>query len=151
MGKERVLDVIDHARDFHSQLSRYYDSLSAVADRARVKIFLDYLSACAKRHEEVLAEYEENAPREIMDTWVSCAADAPIAKALELKPLTPGMDVDTVLREALRLDECLSEMYREVIDRAATDRIREVFTRLLEANQKDMHNLARDSGHLHDW
>lgn len=151
MGKERIVDVLEHAREFHAQLSRYYDSLATVADRARVKIFLDYLSACARRHEEALAEYEEVAPRDVMDTWVSCATDARIGKALELKTLTPGMQVEEVLREALRLDECLSELYREVIDRAATDRVREVFTRLLETNQKDMHNLARDSGHLHDW
>lgn len=151
MGQERILDVIDHARNFHSQLGRYYDSLGAMADRDRVKIFLDYLSACAKRHEQALAEYEEDAPREIVDTWLTCESDTLIGKALELKSLTPDMDVDTVLREALRLDECLSEMYREVIDRAPGERVREVFTRLLETNQKEMQNLVRDSGHLHDW
>ena len=61
------------------------------------------------------------------------------------------MDVDSVLREALRLDQCLSDLYQEVIERAQTDRIREVFTNLLEANKKDMRNLARDFGHLQDW
>ena len=61
------------------------------------------------------------------------------------------MDVDTVLREALRLDECLSELYQEVIDRAQTDRIKEVFTNLLEVNKKEMRDLVRDSGHLRDW
>ena len=44
MSQERVIDVIDHARDFYSQLSKYHDGLSVVTDQERVKIFLDYLS-----------------------------------------------------------------------------------------------------------
>jgi rubrerythrin len=149
MSQERVIDVIDHARDFYSQLSIYYDDLSTVADRERVKIFLDYLSESERRHGQALAEYEEIAPHDVIDTWFKCGADT----AIDLKPstLTSDMDVDTVLREALRLDQCLSDLYQEAIDRAQTDRIKEVFTNLLEANKKDMRNLVRDSGHLHDW
>ena len=151
MSQERVIDVIDHARDFYSQLSKYYEGLCAVTDRERVKIFLDYLSECEKRHERALAEYEETAPDDIIDTWFKCGADTATAKDFEPSTLTSDMDVDTVLREALRLDQCLSDLYQEAIDRAQTDRIREVFTNLLEANKKDMRNLVRDSGHLHDW
>lgn len=151
MSQERVLDVIDHARNFHSLLSQYYDELSAVAERERVKIFLDYLSAYEKRHEQALAEYEETAPRDIIDTWFKCGADKATDRTFEPAKLSSDMDIDTVLREALRLDECLSELYQEVVDRAQTDRIKEIFTRLLETNKKEMRNLVRDSGHLQDW
>lgn len=150
MSQERVIDVIDHARDFYSQLSKYYDELSIVTDRERVRIFLDYLSECEKRHEQALAEYEAIAPDDVIDTWFKCGADKANEKCFQPSKLTADMDVDTVLREALRLDQCLSDLYQEAIDRAQTDRIKEVFTNLLEANIKDMHNLARDSGHLHD-
>lgn len=151
MGQERVLDVIDHARKFHSRLSQYYDELGAVADRERVKIFLDYLSACEKRHEQALAEYEESAPRDVVDTWFQCGVDRVLNGLLDPAEISSDMDVDAVLREALRLDECLSELYQEVVERAQTDRIKEVFTNLLETNKKEMRNLVRDSGHLHDW
>jgi rubrerythrin len=151
MSQERVVDVIDHARNFYSQLSTYYDELSVVADKERVKILLDYLSAFEKRHEQVLAEYEEIAPDDVIDTWFKCGADKAIDECLEPSKLTSDMDVDTVLREALRLDQCLSDLYQEIVDRAQTDSIREVFTNLLKANKKDMRDLVRDSGHLHDW
>jgi rubrerythrin len=151
MSQERVLDVIDHARHFYSQLSKYYEELSAAADRERVKILLNYLSACEKRHERALAEYEESAPHEVMDTWFKCGADKADDKSFGPAKLTPDMDVDDVMREALRLDQCLSDLYQEIIDRAQTDRIKEVFTNLLKTNQKDMHNLARDFAHMRDW
>ncbi len=151
MSQERVLDVIDHARNFYSQLSRYYDELSVIADQERVKILLNYLSECEKRHEQALSEYEELASGDIIDTWFKCGADKATDKSFEPAELSADMDVDTVLREALRLDQCLSDLYQEAIDRAQTDRIKEVFTNLLEANKKDMRDLVRDSGHLYDW
>ncbi len=150
MSQEKVLDIIDHARGFHAQLSKYYDELSEIADRERAKIFLNYLSSCEKRHEQALAEYEEIAPHNITDTWFKCGADKAINEFLAPRTLTSDMDSDAVLREALRLDQCLSDLYQEAIDRAQTPRIKEVFTNLLETNKKDMRNLSRDSGHLHD-
>ena len=151
MSQERVIDIIGHARAFHSQLSEYYENLSALADRERVKIFLDYLSECEKRHEQALSEYEEIAPHEVIDTWFKCGADTASASDFTPSELTHDMDVDTVLREALRLDQCLSDLYREAMNRAQTARIKEVFTNLLDTNQKEMRNLVRDSEHLHDW
>ncbi len=151
MSQERVIDVIDHARNFHAQLSKYFDELSVIADRERVKILLDYLSECEKRHERALTEYEEIAPHDVIDTWFKCGADKAISECLEPTDLTSDMDVDTVLREALRLDQCLSDLYQEIVDRAQTDRIKEVFTNLLESNKKEMRDLVRDSGHLYDW
>jgi rubrerythrin len=151
MSQERVLDVIDHARTFYAQLSKYYDELSNVADRERVRILLHYLSECERRHEQALADYEQTAPHDVTDTWFKCGADKATIACFEPSKLTPDMDIDTVLREALRLDQCLSDLYQEVIDRAQTDRIKEIFTGLLAANKKDMRNLVRDTGHLHDW
>jgi rubrerythrin len=151
MSQGRVGDVIDHARSFYSQLSKYYDELSAVADQERVRILLNYLSSCESRHEQALAEYEETGPRDIINTWYKCGADKATAECFKPSIITSDMDVDTILHEALRLDQCLSDLYQEVIDRAQTDSIREVFTNLLKANKKDMRDLVRDSGHLHDW
>lgn len=150
MSQERVMDVIDHARNFYSQLDTYYKGLSKVADQERVKIFLDYLSECERRHEQALALYEENAPDDVVDTWYKCGADTATAKDIDPSKLTADMNVDTVLREALRLNQCLSNLYQEAIDRAQTDRVKEVFSTLLEAHKKDMHNLVRDAGHLQD-
>ncbi len=151
MSQESVLDIIDHVRSFYTQLSKYYKGLSDAADQERVKILLNYLSELEARHEQALAEYEASAPQDLMDTRFKYGVDKATAKCFSTPTLTPDMDVDTVVREALRLDECISALYQEVIDRAQTERIKEMFTNLLEANKKDMRNLVRDSEHLQDW
>lgn len=151
MSQERTVDVIDHARKFHSLLGDYYQGLSAVADRERVKILLDYLSACEKRHAQALADYEESAPHEVADTWFKWGADKAMENSLQLADLQPGMEVEAVLQEALRLDQCLCDLYQEIIERAHTGKIREVFSNLLETNRQEMKDLSRDFGHLMDW
>ena len=50
MAFETTKDVLDHARDFHRQLSDHYAQLRDKAERERVKMLLDYLS----RHEKHL-------------------------------------------------------------------------------------------------
>jgi len=151
MSQERVSDVIDHVRIFYSQLSKYYEGLSALADQERVKILLNYLAEFEKRNELALAEYEEAAPNDVINTWFKYGVDKEPAESFALATLASDMDVDAVVREALRLDQCLSDLYQEVIERAQTDRIQELFTNLLEANKKNMRDLVRDSEHLQDW
>ena len=151
MSQERVLDIIDHARNFYTQLSNYYERLSDIADQERVKILLNYLSELETRHEQALAEYERTAPHEVIDTRFKYGIDKETAECFTTPTLSSDMDVDAVMREAMRLDQCISSLYQTAADRAQTDRIRELFTSLLEANKKDMRNLCRDSEHLQDW
>ena len=151
MSPERVIDIIEHVRAFYSQLSVYYRAMSDDADQQRVKLLLDYLSDVEKRHEQVLAEYEENAPSDILNTWFQYGDDSAIPNTYQPTELSSDVDVDFVIQEALRIDQHLSNLYQHAIDRAQTERIKEVFKHLLASNQKEMRNLVRDAGHLHDW
>ena len=150
MSQERVRDIIDHARDFYSQLGTYYAGLSTVADQERVKMLLNYLGDWEKKHEQALAEYEESASDGIMDTWFQCGADMMDSNCFTPAPLTPDMDIDTVMREVLRLEECLQKLYTEAINRSDTAQIKEVFTNLLEAKRRDIRNLVQAAQQLQD-
>ncbi|VGO15847.1 hypothetical protein PDESU_04434 [Pontiella desulfatans] len=145
------MDVIDQARDFHTRLAEYYGTLSAETDKVRVKILLDYLGEAEQRHEEALEVYEKQVSHDVTDTWLQFPPNIGVEDYLAPAELTHEMDAEAVLREVLRLDERLSELYREVVKRAHSKRIKEVFTNLLETNEKEMRNLARDFGHMHDW
>ena len=67
---KQTKDVLDYARTFHRQLSEYYDSLSKLAEKQRVKMLLDYLSRHEKHLDEILADYEEDASKKVMNTWL---------------------------------------------------------------------------------
>lgn len=152
MPQEQVLDLIEHARDLHARLSKYYEELGDKSDKAKVKILLDYLSETEARHEDALAEYETSfAPPDVNDTWFQFEPDMLAGERPVPADITPDMDIDAVLREVLRVDELLSELYKEIVKRADSKRIKEVFSNLLAANEKEIRNLARDFAHMHDW
>ena len=150
MSQERSVDIIDHAKNFHSELSEYYHKLSGIADKERVRILLNYLSENEKKQEEALAEYEGVAPHEVMDTWFKYGPDIP-EKSFEEEKMSADMDVDAVVHEAVRLDNYLSEMYKTAITRAQSESIKKVFINLLALNEKHIRDLVRDSEHLTDW
>jgi hypothetical protein len=145
------MDIIDQARNYHSRLSDYFGKLSADSDKAWVKILLNYLGEAEARHEEALEEYEKHVSHDVTDTWLQFPPDIKIENYLIPAEITPDMDAEAILREVLRLDERLSELYREVVKRAHAKRIKEVFTNLLETNEKEMRNLSRDFGNMQDW
>ncbi|WP_372845592.1 hypothetical protein [Pontiella sp.] len=151
MSQERVMDIIDRARDFHAQLSEYFAARSAGSDKAWAKILLNYLGEAEKRHEEALEDYEKHVSHDVTDTWLQFPPDIKVEHYLTPAEITADMDAEDVLREVLRLDQRLSELYREVVKRAHSKRIKEVFTNLLETNEKEMRNLSRDFGHMQDW
>ena len=152
MAQEKVMHLIDHARDLHAQLSMYYEELGERTEQERVKILLKYLSESEARHEEALEEYERVfASPDVTDTWFQFEPDMMTTDEPFSSTITPDMDIDEVLREVLRFDEQLSELYREIIKRAQFKRIKEVFSNLLQTNEKEMRDLARDFAHMHDW
>jgi len=152
MPQEQVLDLIDHVRDLHAQLKAYYEDLGKKSDQARVKILLDYLGEAEGRHADALGEYEHLfASPDVNDTWFQFMPDLFTAGRAVSINITPDMDVDAVLREVLRVDELLSKLYIEIIKRAHSKRIKEVFGNLLATNEKEIRNLARDFAHMHDW
>ncbi len=152
MAQEQVMDLIDHACELHARLSEYYDELSKRSGQDRVKILLNYLSESEARHEKALAEYEHDfASADVTDTWYQFKPDLMEKGKWIPENITPEMDADAVLRVVLRIDDRLSELYREIIKRAHSKRIRDVFTNLLDTNEKEKRNLARDFAHMSDW
>jgi hypothetical protein len=152
MAQAQIMDLIDHARELHGHLSAYYEDLSEQTDLIRVKILLDYLSEAESRHEEALAKYERNfATPDITDTWYQFEPDLLKDEEWAKPNITPGMDADAVLKEVLHIDEHLSELYRDIVKHAHSKRIKDVFTNLLETNEKETKDLARDFAHMHDW
>ena len=149
--QEQVIDIIDHTRQFYCRLSEYYAQLGSTSKKELVRILLNYLSEAVMRHEHALAEYEKHASRDISDTWFQFEPEMVTDEWPDPASITPDMDVDAVVREVLRLDERLSERYRKIVNLAHSERIKEVFTNLLETNEKEMRNLARDFAHMHDW
>lgn len=145
MPYKKTRDILARAKTLHSQISELYHTLSADAERERVKMLLDYLS----RHEKNLAisleEYEEDASRKILDTWFTFIPEIPAAKCFEDMEVAPSMSVDDVIRLVLCYDEWLVDLYREAAMNSQSEEVREVFNSLLEMEKEEEVVFLRDA------
>ena len=142
---ERTRDVLDHARSFHQQVSELYQRLEDRAEKERVQMLLDYLRRHEKHLEQSLSDYEKEASKRILDTWFQYTLEEDPSDLLSEVEVREDMAVDDVVRLALRLDDYLIDLYRNMADNADIPEVKEVFTNLLELEQQDEHQLARNA------
>mgnify|MGYP005725358349 CR=1 FL=1 len=150
MRFEKTKDILEHARHFHKLVSECYQQLSAGTEKQRLKLLLDYLAQHEKHLEEVLADYEETIPQNVLRTWFRlspCQEKFDILKSL-LKEQNPS--IDEVIRNAVQLDDCLIDMYRKVAESAEVESVREVFKSLLDLEEHEKFKMVRDSLRLQD-
>ena len=146
----KVRDMLDQVREFHGQLSKYYHQLSESADRQRIKLVLDHMSDHEKHLQESLADYEEGASAQVMETWVDCKHCNDVLATCERIPIAQETSVDGVLTAAMEIDSCLIRFYREVAEKVDSERIREVFNNLVAMEEGELRRLALDALQIRD-
>lgn len=145
MRFKTIKDVIDFSRHLHEALSRQYAELEQLATSERAQLMLDYLN----RHEQHLAaalkDYEVDAAKGIMDTWLQYTPELDAHPVLERIRDMDINNVEEVVATALATDEYLREIYEEVAQRADLDELREVARSLRQIESNEQHRLARDA------
>jgi rubrerythrin len=143
MRFEQVRDVLNHAREFHKRLSEFYRNLADHEETARIKMLLEHIGTHEKSLERGLANFEESASKQVLDTWFQYTQDESTLKLPEAMEIRPHMSVEDVIRIGLELDDRLIELYKDAAESADVPEVREVFNNLLEMQQQDKHHLVR--------
>ena len=60
------------------------------------------------------------------------------------------MSVNDVIRIALDFDNCLIQIYKELIKETEVSEVKDVFNSLLKRLEQEQHNLVRDALWLYD-
>lgn len=152
MAFETTKDVLDHVREFHQQLSAFYRNLIDKTNKERVRMLLDYLSRHEKHLEESMARYEAEVSERILKTWFQYPPPKEIlgiCKTLAVDEVE-DLSVDGVIKLALELDDCLIDLYKEMIRGSGSEEVREVFQSLLDMEKQEELELVRDSLELKD-
>ena len=147
---ERTQDVLDHVRAFHDDLGKRYEQLSSESQQERIKMLLNYLGRHERHLEECLADYEETASRGILETWFKFVPQEARLLKLDDMKLTPDMSVDDIVDVALRMDNCVVELYRELADISVSQQVKDVFTNLLTMEEEQKHKMIRNTLMLND-
>jgi hypothetical protein len=150
MTVEQTRNIIDHTRIFHRRVSQYYHHLADSTQRGRVKLLLDYMSEHEKRLADCLSAYEDSAPEKILNTWFQTASTTDASDLIADVELVPGMSVDEIVDLGIRLAECVLEVYKDLARQSEPESVRQVFTSLLNLEQKALQQFVRDAGRLAD-
>ena len=145
MAYKRTKDLLDRARLFHKRLGELYKRLETVSKQEQVKMLLDYMSRHEKHLTESLSKYEEEASRRVMDYWYKYTPNNKSCENLENIELRPDMTIDDVISLAMRMDECLVELYRSVAENAESEEVKEIFNSLLEMEKQEKVELLRNA------
>lgn len=143
MAFDQTKDVLKHVREFHRKLGGFYNELKESTDKERARVLLDSMSRHEKYLDDCLAQYEEQVSDNVLDTYFKYGSESTELTAIADFEIKPGMEVDDVMTAAMHFDACLIEFYREMAQRALSEKVREVFENLLEMEQHEQIELSK--------
>ncbi len=143
MAFDQTKDVLDHAREFHQKLGVFYEDLKESASKERTRALLDYMSRHEKYLDDCLSQYEEQVSDNVLDTYFKYGSESTEMTAISDFEIKPKMDVEDVVAAAMHFDACLIEFYREMAQRALSEKVREVFENLLVMEQHEQIELSK--------
>ena len=149
----QVDDVMKIARSYHMNLSDHYLMIMSRAENQRVNLLLDYLIRHEKLRDEYLANYEEQAPPSILNSWVQCFPNKHcemIEQCFKRIENQKSYSLDDVVQMAMYFDNCLIDIYRVLETETSSDEVKSIFHCLLQMAKQDEKDLVRDSQWLND-
>ena len=147
----QIKQILNNVCEFHGHLSAYYHQLSDDMDQSRIKLILDLLSQHEAGLRESLEAYEEDASKEVMDSWIECPSCQEIRQRLgQLLSAGTESNLESVVERALALDRCLFDFYREGEAHAPNPRVQRVFRSLAALQQGEVRELALSATQICD-
>lgn len=143
MAPRQVIDFLHWAASYHQRLRDFYDRHKNEATRPDVRTLLDYMA----RHQEILrsviAEYEKEAPKRLLEAWFKVSPDPKAFEDPETAGFRADMTAGEVIDLALDLDRSLRDMYRMLVRDAESSELREMIENLLEEEEQEEIRLLR--------
>ena len=148
MAAIQMIDLLKKGEAFHQNLAAYYEQVSHDVDREDVRIILDYMS----RHEEYLGhcfeDYEKHAPKAVAEHWFKWVPDTNFAKIMEQASIPHDATVEDVIRLARHFDDCLIQLYQQLVEMSPPGLLRDALGKLLEMEQQQEKLMVRN---LQQW
>ena len=143
MPFDQTKDVLNQARKFHHKLSEFYEDLKDSTDKERTRALLDYLSRHEKYLEDCLEEFQQDVSRNVLDSYFQYGSDASNLSGISEFEIKDEMSVEDVVAAAMYFDACLIKFYREIAQKARSDKVREVFENLLVMEEHEQIELSK--------
>ncbi len=142
MAFNQTKEILDHARDFHRRLSRFYTELKDLAPEEQTRYLLDTLIAHENVLEARLKEYEEEVSSSVLDTFFKYMVDGTDSYFAAFE-VPEQVDAKFVIEAARHFDACLSGYYREMAQKAISAKVREILFNLMDLEMREQMSLSK--------
>ncbi|MDF7809058.1 hypothetical protein P4E94_16555 [Pontiellaceae bacterium B12219] len=143
MPFDQTKDVLNQARKFHHRLSEFYDDLKDLTDKERTRALLDYLCRHELYLENCLKEFQQDVNKNVLDSYFQYGSDASKLSGISEFVIKDEMAVEDVVAAAMHFDACLIKFYREIAEKAHSEKVREVFENLLVMEEHEQIELSK--------
>lgn len=142
MSFNQTREILDHARDFHRRLIRFYTDLRHHAeDEVTLKLIEDLVDH-ERQLESRLYEYEESVSGNLLDTffkYMTATTDQTFAGY----PIPDKVDTDYVIQATRYFDESLGRFYESMAQKAVSVDVREMLENLQHMEQREQLVLSK--------
>ena len=145
MQFQTIRDIIDFSKEVHAEIADRFANLSNEAVQERAKLLLDYLSRHELHLKEALQRYGESAAESLLTAWYLSAPELHPEDIVHDVELFADMDIDEVMAEAIKVDDYLIDIYRNIADNARDAKVRELSNRLLQMENTDKIKAIRNT------
>lgn len=144
MPYEQVEKILDRARKFHQTMADFYQRLDETTDKEREvwKMILSYLKEHQRKLERGLSQFDRDAVKNVLDTWVQFPPTDHLERILAQLDPSIEIDVPELIALALQFDNELIEFYKKASECAPTNNIEEIFDSLYQEGKSERRKLV---------
>ncbi|MFG0333804.1 MAG: hypothetical protein ACF8TS_10615 [Maioricimonas sp. JB049] len=144
MPAKQVKDVLEWMRSVHKDVCSRFESLGTHVDNERVKLLLGYIERKETLLSDSLQQYEREAPRSVLETWVQFYPDEVQDRRRLLQDLEDDATLEGVVEHCQQVDRALIRTCQIVAGEADCEKVSSLFTSLagLEENMDHLYSKA---------
>ena len=150
MRYKTVGEIIEFARQLHDALSRRYGELEQITTSERASLILDYLNRHERQLADAMDQYGQEAANGILGTWLQHTPEFFPQQLADRVCDVNLSSVEEIVQAALEVDDYLVQLYRNMVDKAEVEGVREVFENLLVMEDVEKQRISRTACQLND-
>jgi rubrerythrin len=142
MSFNQTRDILDHAREFHRRLIRFYSDLKHLTEDELTLKLVEDLVDHERQLEARLSDYEESVSDNTLDTffkYMTATTDQSFANY----PVPDEIDIDYVIQTTRFFDEKLERFYESMAKKAISVQVREMLENLQHLEQQEQLALSK--------
>lgn len=142
MSFNQTREILDHARDFHRRLIRFYNNLKPQAQDEITLELIESLLEHEKQLEHRLADYEDSATNDTLDTFFKYMV-ATTDQMFEQYFTPEIVDTAYVIQATRYFDENLMRFYEGMAQRSMSTQVKEMLENLQQLEQREQLVLSK--------